>query len=714
MKKKNDSIEIEKAVLEFLRRSPDDGFKFKELAGQLAFRKHEQERLGEILSDMVLRGILDKRKKKYSLKASELIGTVSVNKNGEGFVAVEGFERDFFVAPPRLKTALDGDRVLIVALNRKGRARGPEAQVIRVLERRTTRLVGTFETEGAFAYVRPDNLRMPRDIVIPDDARHKARHGQKVVIELDAWDNEHLNPQGKVVEILGYPFDKGVDVLSVVKGHDLHFGFPRDVEAHCGRLPDRIAEEEIARRLDLRDVLTVTIDPFDAKDFDDAVSLEELENGHSLLGVHIADVSHYVHEGTPLDREAYKRGTSTYLVDQVIPMLPERLSNHLCSLRPDEDRLAYSILMEMDTDGNVLDYDIVETVIHSRRRLTYEEVQGVLDGKPARPQDPKIVETLQRMNALAKRLTAKRIADGGIEFDTPETKFRLDERGNPVECFRKDRLDSHRLVEEFMLAANQTAASHIGRLPEKAGNGGVPFLYRVHDRPPVDKLENFTRLIKVFGYVIPRHRGSVQSSHIQRIMEQVKGKKEQILLEKVAIRSMAKAEYSPENIGHFGLAFNYYTHFTSPIRRYPDLIVHRLLKELDTGMTHARVAFWADRLPEVARHCSEREKIATEAERDSVKVKQVQFMIDRVGEEYDGIVSGVMAFGIFVEIPEYLIEGLIHIRDLDDDYYTYDENRYRLIGKRSKRVYQLGDAIRIRVVAVSPERQEIDFAIADA
>lgn len=699
------------------RTHPGATFKVRELIDELELSKSQKEKVQEVVADMCLRGILEKQKKRYGLKSAELMGTLSVNKAGEGFVTVEGYDSDFFIAPSRLKTALNGDKVLIIAFRRTGRARRHEAEVVAVVERHNTRIVGTFESNTEFAFVVPDNRKIPRDIYVAKDSTGGAKHGQKVVVQLDKWEDEHLNPQGSIIEVIGFPGEKGVDVLSVVKGHDLHFEFPRKVEEECRAISDTIPASEIARRLDLRNHLVFTIDPFDARDFDDAVSLETTPEGHWILGVHIADVSYYVREGTWLDKEAYKRGTSTYLVDRVIPMLPEKLSNEVCSLRPHEDSLTFSVLMKLDKNGRLLDYDIVESVIHSKRRFTYEEVQVILGEEAHLHDGSDVAQTLFEMHRLSRTLTAKRLREGSIDFDTPETKFRLNDDGVPVECYRKDRLDSHRLVEEFMLMANQVTARHIADASDEGQNKHAskkwPFMYRIHDKPPSEKLENFLRLLKVFGYSLAAHgrAGHVTPAQFQQVISKVKGKKEQGLIEKVAIRTMAKAEYSPNNIGHFGLAFAHYAHFTSPIRRYPDLIVHRLLKEYAQGMTVQRLEAWSTKLDEMARHCSGREKTATEAERDSIKVKQVEFMLDKVGMEYPGIVSGVMGFGIFVEIPDYLIEGLVHIRDLDDDYYTYDEKNYRLVGKRHRKVYQLGDQVTIRVVAVSREKGEIDFLI---
>lgn len=709
MKEKN----IQSQTISFLREHPNQSYKPKEIAKQLRLDVKELDALNLTLHKLVADGVIGKKGKKFFIKENQLAGTLSVNKNGEGFVTVEGYEEDFFIAPSRLKTAMNKDKVLIVPFKRRQQGKRKEAEVVKVVERARSRFVGTFEKSDEFAFVVPDDPKMRRDIYIPLDKMGTAKNGQKVLVNLEVWDDEYLNPQGAIVEILGYPSEKGVDVLSVAKQHDLHFEFPAAVENECSKIEERIPEKELQRRLDFRNGLCFTIDPFDAKDFDDAVSIEVLENGHFLLGVHIADVSYYVREATELDKEAFIRGTSTYLVDRVIPMLPEKLSNELCSLRPNEDKLTFSAFMEITPSGDIADYDIVESIIHSHHRFTYEEVQQIISGKRPGDLNHKIIERVLLMHKVSGILTQKRLAMGSIDFDTPEAKFKLDEDGRPVECFRKDRLDSHRLVEEFMLLANQTVAKHIGLVTHSSGKGSYPFLYRIHDKPVHEKLENFITLLKVFGHQLQTTKGTVTPKQIQRVIEKVKGKREDRLIEKVAIRSMAKAEYSDKNIGHFGLAFDYYSHFTSPIRRYPDLIIHRMLREYDSGMSERRVEWWNDKLPGMAKHCSNREKIATEAERESIKIKQVEFMLQHIGNEYSGTISGVMGFGIFVEIAEYLIEGLIHIRDLKDDYYTYDEKNYRLMGERKKRMFQLGDEVKIKVVSVNREKNEVDFMLVD-
>ena len=692
---------LEKRILNLFRKAKNDEFRPADISKLLGANVRE---VTKHLNELVLTGALVKHGKSYRLGGKSFLeGIVTINKKGEGFVSIEGYEDDFYISPTRLSTAMHKDLVRIVPFSKSSRSNRREAEVLEIVERSTRRIVGTFRRGREFAFVVPDDPRFRRDIYVAAEKELGALEGQKVVIALERWIDEYLNPEGAITEILGFPDEVGVDVLSVVKQHDLHFDFPKPVLLESEAIPEKISERTIVSRLDFRQAVCFTIDPVDAKDFDDAVSLEELPNGNQLLGVHIADVSHYVLENSPIDLEAYRRGTSTYLVDRVIPMLPEKLSNNVCSLKPEVDRLAYSVFIELDANGQIHDYDICETTIHSRRRFTYEEIQAIISGAV-----DTLRSTVMRMHTLSKVLLKNRRELGSIDFDSPEAKFKLDAKGKPIECLKKERLDSHRLVEEFMLLANQVVARHIGGNAKSVN----PFLYRIHDRPPADKLENFARLLKVLGYSLGS-REHITPQQIQRIIDKVKGKKEATLIEKVAIRTMAKAEYSRDNIGHFGLAFPHYSHFTSPIRRYPDLIVHRLLKEYAVGMTSKRLGMWNGSLQEIARHTSARERVATEAERESIKLKQVEFMQEHVGLEYDGLVSGVMAYGLYVEITRMLIEGLVHVREMEDDHYVFDEGNYRLLGQRTKRVFRLGDPVRIRVVGVSREKREIDFRLVD-
>ena len=581
----------------------------------------------------------------------------------------------------------------------------PEGEIIEVIERSALPVVGVFEKKKNFFVVVPDSRRVTRDIYIPKGKTKGARPGEKVVALVDGWESPTLNPEGHITEVLGKSGEVGAEMTAVAREFQLPLHFPREVLGELESIPHTIPKEEVRRRLDLRDLLCVTIDPEDAKDFDDAVSLEPLPDGNFRLGVHIADVSHYVREGTALDKEAVKRGTSVYLADEVIPMLPEKLSNDICSLRPGEDRLTYSALMEVTPRGTVKSYRIERTVIRSKRRFSYEEVQEIIT---ARKGD--FAETIAQMHSLSQTLLKKRIKEGSIDFESVETKFRFDEKGKPVEIIKKVRLDAHRLIEEFMLLANQVVAQHIGLARRE--DHLRPFVYRVHDQPDPDKLKDLASFVEHLGYRL-HLQGGVTSRALQKLLNDVKAKEEENVINEVAIRSMAKAVYSETNIGHFGLGFRYYTHFTSPIRRYPDLLVHRLLDEYANNMPHRRREQLLETLPDICRHASERERVASDAERASVKVMQVEYMRRHVGDVFHAIISGVTNFGMFVEIADLLVEGLIRVRDLEDDYYVFDEKHYSLIGRRTKKRYRLGDKVSVKVIRVDPEEREIDFMLVE-
>jgi ribonuclease R len=579
----------------------------------------------------------------------------------------------------------------------------PEGEIVEIIKRSDRPIVGVFEKSKNFFFVSPDDRRFGRDIYIPKGRTKGARPGQKVVARVDFWESKALNPEGSIVEVLGNSGDVGAEMTAVAREFQLPLVFPAAVLEEAGAIPEEIPREEIKRRLDLRSLFCVTIDPEDAKDFDDAVSLETLDGGDLRLGVHIADVSHYVREGTVLDEEAFARGTSVYLADEVIPMLPENLSNNLCSLRPNVDRLAYTAFMTMTPKGVLKDHEIVKTVIHSKRRFTYEEVQEIIvrgTGDFARE--------IKAMHELSQTLLKKRMKEGSIDFDASETKFKFGPDGKPTKIIKKERLDAHRLVEEFMLMANQVVARHIALA--KKEDHERPFVYRIHDAPPPGKLGDLKAFVEHLGYNL-NTTGGLTSRALQKLLTDVHGKDEENVINEVAIRSMAKAVYSDENIGHFGLGFQHYTHFTSPIRRYPDLIVHRLLHEYASGMSLKRRAHHAGALPDICKHSSDREKVATDAERASVKVMQVEYMKRHVGEEFHAIISGVTNFGMFVEITDLLVEGLIRVRDMDDDYYIFDEKRYALTGRKTKKRYRLGDKVTIKVVRVDPEEREIDFTL---
>ena len=703
-------------ILHLLRGNPRHFFKAKEIGRRLEIRDDgEYQRLRRLLHELAATNEINRgRYQRYGMMKAQprIIGRIHVDRYGYGVVETnEPVGREIYVNPRFLRTALDGDLVAISPLAKplQGGRRGiterrMEGEVTEVLERARKTVVGRLRRSKNFYVVVPDDRRLPRDIYISRKSLLGARGGEKVVVALDPWESEHLNPEGRVIEVLGPAGVAKTEVLSVVRAFDLPTHFPSEVLLEAQGISSTIPATEFGRRVDLRDLLCFTIDPEDAKDFDDAVSLTVLPGGNYRLGVHIADVSHFVKEGSSLDREVLKRGTSVYLVNEVIPMLPEKLSNDVCSLKPNEDRLTYSALMTLTRQGVVKEYRIEKSVIHSKRRFTYEEVQEVLEtGKGD------YVNTLLEMRKLSRILLQRRLREGGIDFETVEMKFRFDSQGYPLEIIKKTRLDSHRLIEEFMLLANQTVAKHIG--PPQNGNKRRPFVYRVHDLPDPEKLRDLANFVSKFGYKL--HLDGVSAKAVQKLIESVKGTPEEYLINEVAIRSMAKAIYSEKNIGHFGLGFSHYTHFTSPIRRYPDLIVHRLLSEYAQGMSNERRSHLAKRLPEICLQSSEMERRAVEAERESVKVKQVEYMARHLGDELQGIISGVTNFGLFVEIDGLLVEGLVRMRDLEDDYYIFDEKNYALRGRRTKKRYRLGDKLTVQVTRVNIEDRKIDFRIVE-
>ncbi|MBI1802979.1 MAG: ribonuclease R [Ignavibacteriae bacterium] len=710
--------DVRERVLHFLAKHPNEQFKPKVLAHRLAITGQEDYRtLQRVLNELFQANEITRGKRKryghgIPPVASRMAGVVDVQKNGYGLVRLLPPEKGTIVVPARfMKTALDGDTVsvaLFATTKRQDKQRDdmPEGEIVEVIERSQQPIVGVFSKSKNFFFVVPDSRSADRDIYIPPGKTKGARPGEKVVAQVDDWESRNLNPEGHIIEVLGKAGEVSAEMTAVAREFQLSLRFPKEVLQESERINESIPKEEYDKRSDLRELPCFTIDPEDAKDFDDAVSLELLGDGSLRLGVHIADVSHYVKEGSALDREALKRGTSVYLANEVIPMLPEKLSNNLCSLRPREDRLAYTAFMTVTPRGVVKDYQIEKSVIHSKRRFTYEEVQKIIETGRG-----DFAGAIKQMHKLSRTLLTKRLKNGALDFETAETKFRFDEHGKPTEIIKKVRLDAHRLVEEFMLLANQTVARHIA-VPKKETDIH-PFVYRIHDSPPPEKLADLASFVEHLGYSLNMNGGSVTSRALQKLLNDVKGKDEESVINEVAIRSMAKAIYSETNIGHFGLAFDYYTHFTSPIRRYPDLIVHRLLFEYLHRMPHKRREQLVGVLPEICETASERERVAQEAERASVKVMQVEYMKRHIGDEFHAIISGVTNFGLFVKITDLLVEGLIHVRDMGDDFYTFDEKKYVLIGRRDKKRFRLGDKVDIRVVRVDPEERKIDFRLAE-
>ncbi|OYD08178.1 ribonuclease R [Paludifilum halophilum] len=640
-------------------------------------------------------------------------GRLQGNAKGFGFVIPDPempHEQDVFIHGNEMNGAMDGDRVLARVHSRRKDGRRPEGEVVRILFRGRSIIVGTYTDSKHFGFVVPDDKRLPADIFIPKEARNGAEEGQKVVVEILRYPNGRKSAEGKVTEILGHKDEAGVDILSIIRKYQLPEGFPDEVLAETDQVPETIDEQEIRGRRDLRDRRMVTIDGADAKDLDDAVSVERLDNGNIRLGVHIADVSYYVKEGSALDREAYQRGTSVYLVDRVIPMLPQRLSNGICSLNPQVDRLTMTCDMEMDGKGNVVRHEIYPSVIRTNERMTYTDVKKILvdeDEELIRRYQP-LVEDFRLMASLAKTLRQRRFMRGAIDFDFPEAKIRVNEQGQPVEIVNRPRTIAEQMIEEFMLAANETVSEHFYK-------GKFPFVYRIHENPDPDKLQSFFEFITLFGYTAKGKADKIKPRVLQQLLEQIDGKPEEPVISTVMLRSMQQAKYSAECLGHFGLAAQFYSHFTSPIRRYPDLIIHRIIWEVwENGGTLSRerkneLDEW---LPEACKHASERERLAIDAERETDDLKKAEYMQDKVGETYDGIISSVTSFGVFVELAN-TIEGMVHVSFMTDDYYQYDEHTYSLVGERTGKSYNIGDAVTVKVIGVNLDERKVDFELVE-
>ena len=636
----------------------------------------------------------------FGPKTKYVEGTVEMKSTGKAYVIRDDEEGDdIFIAANNTFKALHGDRVRVAMFPKRNNAK-PEGEIVEVLERRHTDFVGILNISRGYVYVRPDVDWMPVDIFIPRGGLHRAKDGDKVIAHLVDWPDGSGNPFGEITRVLGKPGENDVEMESILAAHEYPIEFPKEVEKEASKIPAKISKDEIKKRRDFRKIFTITIDPADAKDFDDAISLQKLPNGHWEVGVHIADVSHYVRPGSAIDQEALDRGTSVYLVDRTIPMLPEKLCNNVCSLRPDEEKLTFSAVFEMDDNAKIYDRWIGKTVIKSCRRYTYEEVQAMIDGGEG---DYKT--EILKFNDLATKLREQRMALGSINFHTEEVKFVLDENKKPIDTYVRVQNESHELIEDFMLLANRTVAETFGKPDSKWRNH--TFVYRIHDEPNPEKLNKFVTLISRLGYSMNLSNRSSLVKSYNKLFKDVEGKGEKNLIETVAVRTMAKAVYSTDNIGHYGLAFDYYTHFTSPIRRYPDTMVHRLLTRYQQGGRSAN----RDKYEELCEHSSDMEQIAANAERESIKYKMVEFMGDKIGESFDAHISGITSYGIYCEIDENHCEGMVMMHDLDNDYYDFDEKNYCLVGRRRHRRYQLGDPIRITVARANLERRQLDFIL---
>lgn len=719
-KKKNKSQyqgNLSKSILDILRKDAGKTFNYKQIAAKLGVndarsRNNIIKKLAQLAAKKQIEE--DGRGKFKIAKSNDYYrAVIDMTTKGYAYAMVEELEEDVFISPRDLNTAFNGDEVEIYIYNRR-RSKKPEGEVTKIVKRKRTEFVGVLEMQKDFGFVVMSDPKMYTDIFVQKNKMGEAKDGDKVVVELEEWPEKADSPFGNIVQVLGKPGEHHTEIHSILAQYGLPHEFPEEIEEFANKIDTSIKPDEIKKRRDMRDVLTLTIDPADAKDFDDALSFQKLENGNVEVGVHIADVSYYVQPGTILDDEAYERATSVYLVDRVVPMLPEVLSNNACSLRPNEEKYTFSAVFEIDKNNKVVNEWYGRTVTYSDARFAYEEAQQIIEtGKGDIPEEisiqdkaytvkDEIVEAILTMDKMAKKMRSVRMRQGAISFDKVEVKFQLDEENDPVGVYFKTAKDANKLIEEFMLLANRKVAEFIGKQEQKK-----TFIYRCHDEPDEEKLVSLNNLVSRFGHGLNLKNRKTVSSSLNQLLKDVQGKKEQNLVDTLAIRTMSKAYYGTENIGHYGLAFDYYSHFTSPIRRYPDVMVHRLLQRYLDGKDSAK----EEEYDEKCHHSSEMENLSSNAERDSIKYMQVKFMQDHQDKEFLGVISGVTDFGIFVEVIENKCEGMIRLRDIEGDHYDFDADNYAIIGRKTKKVYQLGDEVIVKVKNADLVKKHLDFTL---